>query len=287
MTSLKYTFLERLLFPNRTLNLNNLKSTLSNKTVLITGASYGIGEQLSYLLSFNSNRLILVGRTEKKLLEVKKKVELSGGKAEIFFADLRINEECDALLSYIKETYDGLDLFVNNAGKSIRRSLSDSLDRFHDFTRTMDINYKAPVKICLSFIPLLEKNEGHIINVSAINALLLPAPKWAAYQASKVGFDQWFRSVSPELNAKKVSTSTAYLPLVRTRMIEPTKSYDKMPALKPKHAALIIANLVITRKRYFKPWWLFFIEWGSFLCQSIIEAFFIRLCKKEKHDKNH
>lgn len=103
---------------------------------------------------------------------------------------------------------NGLDVIVSNAGKSIRRSIHDSLDRYHDFTRTMAINYFAPVRLLLSIIPLLEKNKGQIINVSTINALLLPIPYWAAYQASKGAFDTWFRSVAPELNAIGIATTT-------------------------------------------------------------------------------
>jgi short-subunit dehydrogenase len=102
---------------------------------------------------------------------------------------------------------------------------------------------------------------------------MIPAPKWAAYQASKTAFDQWMRSVSPELRRKGVNSSNVYLPLVRTRMIAPTKAYDKMPAMKPEHVARIIAGLIAKGKGTYKPWWAFFGILASVLFRRIWERF--------------
>jgi short-subunit dehydrogenase len=196
-----------------------------------------------------------------------------GAKTSIFAADLTKEEDLESLISFLQTYPNGIDVFVNNAGKSIRRSIFDSLDRFHDFQRTMALNYFGPVKILLSLIPDLLKNKGHIINVSAVNVLMIPAPKWAAYQASKTAFDQWMRSVSPELRRKGVNSSNVYLPLVRTRMIAPTKAYDKMPAMKPEHVARIIAGLIAKGKGTYKPWWAFFGILASVLFRRIWERF--------------
>ena len=133
-------------------------------------------------------------RTEEKLNLVKNEVESKGATAEVRALDLRNEEQLEAFILGLTLREKSIDVFVSNAGKSIRRSIYESLDRGHDFERTMAINYYVPVKICLALIPILERNSGHILNISAINVLIEPMPEWAAYQASKSAFDQWFRS---------------------------------------------------------------------------------------------
>ena len=249
-----------LFFPFLSFNRAKLQRRLAGKTVLISGASYGIGECLAEVLAAPSVHLLLVARSAQKLIEVKQRVEAKGGRADIFPCDLTNVAEVEALLARLHQLPDGIDIFVNNAGKSIRRSIFDSLDRLHDFTRTMNLNYFAPVQLILSLIPILVARKGHIINISAVNVLLIPAPKWAAYQASKTAFDQWFRSVGAELNGRGVSTTSIYLPLVRTRMIEPTKEYKNMPAMQPEDVAKLICKAIISRQRTYAPWWLI---WGQ------------------------
>lgn len=260
----KYSLLEHFLFPPSYLNKKRITRDLKGKTILITGASSGIGQQLAYALSDIQCHLILVARTKEKLLKVKDEVEAKEAMVTVYPADLRNKDEVEDLISMIKKMPQGLDIVVNNAGKSIRRSIFDSLDRYHDFTRTMSVNYFAPVQLLLSLIPLLERNSGQIINISTVNVLLLPFPKWAAYQASKSAFDVWLRSVSPELNSVGISSTTIYLPLVKTPMIAPTKIYNSMPAMCPRHVAKIICRTMYTRRRIHKPWWLFFGQLASF-----------------------
>jgi short-subunit dehydrogenase len=215
--------------------------------------------------------LLLVARTEAKLLEVKRRVEAKGGHADIFPCDLRNEAEVQSLLDTLQQLPGGIDLFVSNAGKSIRRSIFDSLDRPHDFTRTMNLNYFAPVQLMLGLIPTLVARCGQVINISAVNVLLLPAPQWSAYQASKTAFDQWFRSISPELNAHGVCTTSIYLPLVRTRMIEPTKAYRNLPAMQPEEVAQLICKAMLSRQRVYAPWWLPVAEFASLLGRGLWE----------------
>ena len=222
----EYGLLEHLLFPQVKLNEKKLTQRLNGKTILITGASSGIGEKLAYLLANIDTHLILVARTKEKLEVMKCEIEMKNAKVSIFAADLRNSEDMYRLLTFINQMPDRLDVVVNNAGMSIRRSINDSLDRFYDFTRTMAINYFAPVELLLSVIPLLEKNKGQIISISTVNVLLNPLPYWSAYQASKSAFDTWFRSVSPELNTMGITTTSIYLPLVKTPMILPTPAYQ-------------------------------------------------------------
>jgi short-subunit dehydrogenase len=253
----KYNFLERLLFLDVNLNINSVHKNLKGKTVLISGATFGIGEALCELLAQKDLNLILIGRTESKLVAIKTRLEQKGCRVTYFAIDLRVESETQKVINHIESLETGLDYFVNNAGKSIHRSLYKSLDRFHDFKRTMSINYFASVQLCLGVIPFLEKSKGGIINVSALNVLLPPMPGWSAYQASKTAFDQWVESNRLELEVNNINISTLYLPLVKTRMIAPNEAYDNYPAMKPGHVAEIIAKLMCKPKRNYKPWWLF------------------------------
>ena len=248
--------MDRLLFfPFLWVNQAKLQQQLTGKRVLITGASYGIGECLTEQLANSGAHLLLVARTAEKLQELQQRVTAKGGRADIFPCDLTDRDAVAALLAQLQLLGD-IDIVVNNAGKSIRRSIFDSLDRFHDFTRTMNLNYFGPVQLLLGLIPSLVARRGQVINISAINVLLAPMTLWAAYQASKSAFDQWLRTVAPELNARGVATTTIYLPLVRTRMIEPTAAYKKMPAMQPEEVAALICQAILSRKQTYMPWWL-------------------------------
>ncbi|RIX53935.1 SDR family NAD(P)-dependent oxidoreductase [Paenibacillus nanensis] len=268
------TLLESVLFPAVRLNKEKLGRMLQGKTILITGASSGIGERLSYLLGEFDVRLILVARREEKLLAMKREIEEAGAaRVDIHAGDLRKEEVLGELLRVLLRLQDGLDIVVSNAGLSIRRPVMDSLDRYHDFTRTMAINYFAPVRLLLSVIPQLLRNKGHVINVSTINTSLIPFPNWAAYQASKSAFDTWLRAAAPEWQALGVSITSVYLPLVRTPMIEPTAAYRKLPAMSAEHAARTIAKSMYTRRQSLKPWWLIFGQLASLLGRGLWERY--------------
>lgn len=277
---------EAILFPPRSLNRSRLEAKLKGKRILITGAGSGIGEELAYQLADIECHLILVARTEAKLFQVKQNIEQKEAEVSIFPADLREPEKVKELLNFIEQLPGGLDVFVSNAGLSIKRGIKDSLDRYHDFTRTMAINYLAPVQLALSLIPLLEKNKGQIINVSTINVLLLPLPHWAAYQASKAAFDTWFRSAAGELKAMGIATSSVYLPLVRTPMILPTKEYQKLPAMSPEQAGKIVAKLIYTQRSKYRPWWLLPGQFASIACRGIWECAAPAFLKKHRQGGN-
>jgi short-subunit dehydrogenase len=267
------------------LNIIKLQKKLNNKTVLITGASSGIGEQLAYMLGNISTHLILVARREEKLLEIKDKIEKGKARVSIFPADLRNNEDMDAFLQFLHTLPDGLDVVISNAGISIRRSIFDSLYRYHDFTRTMAINYFAPVKLLLTVIPILEEKKGHIINISTINNLMIPFPNWAAYQASKGAFDTWFRATETELNAVGISTTSIYFPLVRTPMILPTAAYKNAPAMSPHHAAKIICKSIYTKRKKYAPWWMIFAQLASVIFRGLWERLAPRILGKKRDGK--
>ncbi|WP_239351592.1 SDR family NAD(P)-dependent oxidoreductase [Snodgrassella communis] len=245
--------LNYVIFPVHKPDFYRLEQRLLHKTILITGASYGIGEALCHLLADIECQLILVARTSDKLQSIQMLLSAKKAKIKIFSVDLREPRQLDNLISYLQAFR--VDILINNAGISICRPIMQSLDRMHDFERTIKLNYFAPVKLCLALIPRLRQCRGQIINVSAINVLLTPTVNWAAYQASKTAFDQWLRCASAELEKQQIKVSTAYLPLVKTRMIESTKAYRRFPALQPVQAAIIISHLLLTQKRHYKPWW--------------------------------
>ncbi|WP_075617933.1 SDR family NAD(P)-dependent oxidoreductase [Paenisporosarcina indica] len=275
-----YTLVERLLFFPAPFNSIKMKNELNGKTILITGASSGIGKELAYLLADTNAHLILVARREENMKLMKDEIENCSAKVSVFRADLRNEQEMIEFLAFLHQLTDGLDVVVSNAGLSINRPITQSLDRYHDFTRTMAINYFAPVQLLLSVIPLLAKKKGHIINVSTINALLLPVPYWAAYQASKTAFDTWFRSAAPELEIQGISTTSIYLPLVKTPMIEPTIAYQTVPAMSPVHVAEIVGQSLYSKREVYKPWWLVFGQLASVMFRKPLEFIITRLLKK-------
>ncbi|HZF95969.1 MAG TPA: SDR family NAD(P)-dependent oxidoreductase [Allosphingosinicella sp.] len=246
--------LERILFPRVTLAPEALERALRGKTVLVTGASFGIGEGVARIVAAAGAKVVLVARTAEKLEEVAADIRAEGGEAVVLAADLTDAAAVEALAPRIAALAP--DIVVSNAGKSIRRPLFESLDRFHDVTRTIGVNYLGPVQLLLAAIPGLALRKGQIVNVSAANVLLLPAPYWAAYQASKTAMDQWLRAAAPELEARGVAVTSIYLPLVRTRMIAPTKIYEDVPAMAPEQAARLVARAMLRRPRRWMPWWL-------------------------------
>lgn len=263
---------EKALFPPIRLNEGKLACAVSGKTIVITGASSGIGEQVAYLLSSCDVHLVLVARRGEKLTAMKEEIERRAANVRIFPADLREAQELEGFLNFIAQLPGGVDIIVSNAGLSIHRSIEESLDRFHDFTRTMAINYFAPVRLLLSIIPQLKQNQGQIINVSTINTSLIPLPYWAAYQASKSAFDTWLRSAAPELNASGIYTTSIYLPLVKTPMIAPTTAYQNTPAMSARHAAGIIVKAMYTKRKMYQPWWLIFGQVASVFGRGLWES---------------
>jgi short-subunit dehydrogenase len=225
----------------------SLEGAVSGRTVLITGASSGIGKSTALKIGEAGGTVLLVARTKEKLDEVAQQIEDLGGIAYVHPANLSDTDDIDRMAAEVLEQHDHVDVLVNNAGKSIRRSLERSYDRFHDFQRTMQVNYFGPVKLILDLLPSMrERHSGHIINISTIG-LQVNTPRFAAYVASKAALDAFSRSMGPEVVGDGVHVTTIYMPLVRTPMIAPTKLYDRFPTLSPDEAAGLITDAI--RKR--------------------------------------
>ncbi len=225
----------------------SLGGAVKGRIVLITGASSGIGASTAMQLGEAGATVLLVARTREKLQEVADRVEDRGGTAYVHTCDLSDTDDVDRMAEEVLTEHAHVDVLVNNAGKSIRRSVSHSYDRFHDYQRTMALNYFAPVKLMLELLPVMrERGSGHIVNISTIG-LQMNTPRFAAYLASKAALDAWSRSIGPEVIGDGVHLTTVYMPLVRTPMIAPTKVYDRFPTLSPEEAADMITEAI--RKR--------------------------------------
>jgi NAD(P)-dependent dehydrogenase (short-subunit alcohol dehydrogenase family) len=227
----------------------SLTSAIRGKKILITGASSGIGLETALKVGEAGGEVLLVSRTREKLEEVAAQVEKAGGTAHVHPADLSELDDIDRLAAEVLEVHGGVDVLVNNAGRSIRRSVARSYDRFHDFERTMQLNYFGALKLILAFLPAMrERKSGHIINVSSIG-VQTNTPRFSAYVASKAALDAFSRCVAPECVADNVKFTTVYMPLVRTPMIAPTDIYKAFPTLTPEEAAKMLTDAMIDKPK--------------------------------------
>jgi short-subunit dehydrogenase len=205
--------------------------------VLITGASSGIGAATALAVARRKAVPLLVARRADELEEVAGLIRAEGGTAHTYPCDLTDGEAVGALLKQVLAEHDGIDVLVNNAGRSIRRSAHLSVDRLHDYERTMALNYFAPLRLVLGLLPhMRERRSGHIVNISSMG-VQINTPRFSAYLASKSALDAFSRVAAGETVADGVTFTSVRMPLVRTPMIGPTKIYDAFPAATPERAA--------------------------------------------------
>lgn len=225
----------------------NLRRVLADKVVVITGASSGIGRAVARRVAQAGAVAILVARSVDKLEETKSEIEAAGGRAYVYPTDLTDVQACRAMIDRVLAEHGRVDVLVNNAGKSIRRAVIHSLDRFHDFERTMRLNYFGAIALILAVLPgMRERHDGHIVNISSIGAQSYP-PRFAAYIASKAALDAFSRCLAPEVAADGIAITEVHMPLVRTPMIAPTSIYNSFPTLSPDEAADLVIRALITR----------------------------------------
>lgn len=248
--------LSRVVNPSGLADPESLRAAVDGKVVLVTGASYGLGEATARKLAAAGATVLLVARTAERLDALTAEITTAGGDAHAYPADLTDESSVADLVTKILDAHGPIDVIVNNAGKSLRRSLDLQYDRFHDFTRTMDINYLGPVRLLLGLLPSMrERRQGHIVNVSTIGVRITPGPRWGVYQSSKGAFDVWLRSVTPELARDGVTVSTIYMALIYTRMSAPTPSMSHLPGMQPEEAADLVARAIVDKPREISPWW--------------------------------
>jgi NAD(P)-dependent dehydrogenase (short-subunit alcohol dehydrogenase family) len=272
LVSLASKAIDRVVNPPRVSDPERLRDAVSGATVLVTGASFGIGKATACKLAAAGATVLLAARSADKLDDLAKAISANGGHAVSYPADLSDEATVTALTKRIIDEHGPPDIVVSNAGKSIRRSLHHQYQRPHDFHRTIGINYLGPIWLLLGLLPAMrERGAGHIVNVSSVGVRVPPGPRWGAYQASKGAFDMWLRSVAPELHDDGVDVTTIYMALIHTRMTAPTPSLRNVPGLLPVQAADIIAKAIVERPRTIAPWWLWPAEVTTVLLRGPVE----------------
>ena len=227
----------------------SFEGAVAGKTVLITGASSGIGRAAAIKIARAGGIPILVARGTEKLEDTKREIEELGATAYAYSADLSSPDSIEDLVDRVLSDHAAIDILVNNAGRSIRRSIALSYDRFHDFERTIQLNYLGTIKLIMGLLPRMrERKSGLIVNVSSIGVQTSP-PRFSAYVASKAALDAWTRVVGSECIGDNVHFTTIHMPLVRTPMIAPTKIYDSFPTISPEEAADLICEAIRSKPK--------------------------------------
>ncbi len=225
----------------------NVRRVVGGRVVVITGASSGIGRAVCKHLAVSGATIIGVARRTEQLEEMRAEVDSAGGRAYVYPTDLSDHDACTSLIERVIADHGRVDVLINNAGRSIRRSVLDSLDRFHDFERTMKLNYFGAIALIMAVITgMRERQDGHIINITSIGGQAYP-PRFAAYVASKNALDGFSRCFAPEVAADGIAVTTIHMPLVRTPMIAPTGMYKNFPTISSDEAADMVVEALIKR----------------------------------------
>lgn len=247
--------LKKIIYPTHSTSESALRKQFGGKWVVITGASRGIGYELAQTLIAAKANLFLVARSESELQELCGFARENGCEAQYRAIDLRDREALNQLCADLHQQLPQIDFLFVNAGKSIHRKLTESLDRLHDFDRTMDLNYRSLVAMSLALQPNLKAAKGRIVYTSSISALYPSAPGWAAYHASKEAANVWCRTADVEFASFGVRIKVAYMPLVHTEMSDVNATYREMPAFSAKEAAEVLVYLSLNGRSSYMPWW--------------------------------
>jgi short-subunit dehydrogenase len=242
--------------PGRVLGLlraPSLTDALRGRTVLITGASSGIGHSTATKLANAGAHVLLVARKAETLEEVRAEITAAGGSADVHPCDLTDPDAIDGLVADVLAAHGGVDVLINNAGLSIRRSVGQSVERPRDRERVMALNFHGAVNLTLGLLGAMrDRGGGQVINVSTMGVIASP-PRFSAYVASKAALDAFSRTLANETRHSGIRVTTVHMPLVRTPMIAPTAAYADAAALTPRQAADLIAEAIRTRPTHVSP----------------------------------
>ncbi|MGI9084415.1 MAG: SDR family NAD(P)-dependent oxidoreductase [Aeromicrobium sp.] len=221
--------------------------SLDGRTVVVTGASSGIGAHAARQMANRGATLCLLARRADELEQVRDRITSAGGTAHIYPVDLVDPDAADAVIKQLLADHPRIDILVNNAARSIRRPITESLDRVHDYERTININYLAAVRLTLGLMPrFLEQGHGHVV-VSTSMSTQIPIPLFSAYLASKSALESFARSLSAELGDRGVTTTIVHFPMVRTEMSDATDIYQAMPMMSARKAACWLVKAADSR----------------------------------------
>lgn len=223
----------------------SLHEAVKDRTVLVTGGSSGIGKAVALQLAEAGANLLIVGRDSSKLAHVRTEVEARGGRVVTYSCDITDPEACEQFIAQVLKEHGCVDILINNAGRSIRRAIENTYDRFHDYERLMRLNYFAAVRVTLGFLPaMVRQGAGHVINISSIG-VLSNATRFAGYNASKAALEAFSRTAAGEYHERGIRFTVINMPLVRTPMSAPTRLYEQFPLIQPEQAADMVCEAVI------------------------------------------
>ena len=225
----------------------SLSGRVKGQVVVVTGASSGIGKAVALRLAEAGAIVVTMARRKEVLEAAAAEFEAQGLKLHTYEADLADLEQVDAVAQQILQDHGPVAILINNAGRSIRRAIENSYERFHDFERTMQLNYFGALRLNMNLLPTMsQQRNGHIINISSIG-VLTNAPRFSAYVASKAALDAWTRCAASEFADRGIHFTTINMPLVKTPMIAPTSLYDQVPTLAPDEAADMVCEAIVHR----------------------------------------
>lgn len=263
----------RLLFSRSRVRPARLRRAVRDRVVVVTGASHGVGRQTARQLADAGATVLVLARSAHLLDELVEQIRAHGGQADAYPVDLADFTAVREVAERILAEHGPVDVLVNNAGKSIRRSVELSGRRFHDFRRLTDVNYLGPLRLTLELLPAMRAaGRGRIVSVSTFAARMPPFPRWGGYQASKAAFDVWLRALAPEVAGDGVRVVPVYLGLVDTRMSAPLLAAGRVPALDVRDAAQTVCAAVCTRRHSLGPWWCLPAELGAGLVSRPLRA---------------
>ncbi|UCE32142.1 MAG: SDR family NAD(P)-dependent oxidoreductase, partial [Burkholderiales bacterium] len=242
-----WDYWERHLDPDLMID-RSLRGQVRGKVVLITGGSSGIGLATAVKVAEAGAITVICGRDEQKLAEASAHIREVAGKQAVVHAypvDIADYAQCDAFVERLIAELGGVEVLINNAGRSIRRGIESSFERFHDFERCMQLNYFGALRVTMGLLPhMIGTRSGQVINISSIG-VLTNAPRFSAYVASKAALDAWTRCAASEFADMGLRFTTVNMPLVRTPMIAPTKMYQNVPTLTPDEAADMVIDALV------------------------------------------
>lgn len=253
------------------------RESIAGKRILVTGASAGIGRAAATQLAGQGASVVLVARRERELALVRAEIAAAGGEAVHRACDLSRREEVDALIRWVLDEHGGVDVLVNNAGRSMRRAVVDSFERLDDFDRAMAVNFFGPVRLTMGLLPaMLERRAGQVVNVGTWTVPAGTSPRFAAYHSSKAALEGFSRCIGAELAGRGVRVTDVHFPLVHTAMSAPTERYRELPGLTPEQAAEWIAVAIRSRPVRIAPRYVLLLRALSAVSPRVVDRLLLR-----------
>ncbi|WP_156745093.1 SDR family NAD(P)-dependent oxidoreductase, partial [Mycobacterium sp. 1165178.9] len=220
---------------------------LRGRHVIITGASSGIGRAAALAIADRGATVFALARNGEALDALVAEIRANGGAAHAFTCDVTDSASVEHTVKDILGRFDHVDYLVNNAGRSIRRSVVNSTDRLHDYERVMAVNYFGAVRMVLALLPhWRERRFGHIVNVSSAG-VQARNPKYSSYLPSKAALDAFSDVVGSEVLSDHITFTNIHMPLVRTPMIVPSHRLNPVPAISPERAAAMVVRGLVDK----------------------------------------